>query len=141
MRSAHSTVAGRVLAYRQACGACAKQAVPRPLHEDCTDTRRFSEREREESPARGPPEHHIKVAASSPGCLTPTASPPWRHALGVSSDGATPQAGAHTACDLPNSLRDFIAERGRCLPHRKHDIVAAPNEAPETNGEPATFER
>ena len=62
------------------------------------------------------------------------------YAVGVPSAG-TPQAGAQTACDLPNSLRDFIAERGRCLPHRKHDIVAAPNEAPETNGEPATFER
>ncbi len=31
--------------------------------------------------------------------------------------------GAHTACDLPNSLRVVSCNRGRCLPHKKHDIV------------------
>ena len=48
--------------------------------------------------------------------------------------------GAHTACDLPSTLRVPISERARCLPHIKHDIVAAPNEVVAANGEPDTLD-
>jgi len=34
--------------------------------------------------------------------------------------------GAHTACALPNSLRVIMLARGRCLPHRKQDMVELP---------------
>jgi len=51
------------------------------------------------------------------------------------------QDGEHTACALPSSLRDFSWARGRCLPQRKHDIVAAPKAPVAEKGEPATFER
>lgn len=46
------------------------------------------------------------------------------------------QLGAHTACALPNTLRVFINERVRCLPHKKQDIVALPSDAPALKGEP-----
>lgn len=50
------------------------------------------------------------------------------------------QDGAHTAWDLPRILRELNWERGRCLPHKKHDIVAAPNEVAAVNGEPDTLD-
>ncbi len=34
--------------------------------------------------------------------------------------------GAQTACDFPMNLRVAILVRTRCLPHKKHDMVAAP---------------
>jgi hypothetical protein len=34
--------------------------------------------------------------------------------------------GEQTDWDFPNSLRDVSCVRGRCLPHKKHDIVEAP---------------
>ena len=46
------------------------------------------------------------------------------------------QLGAHTACALPSTLRVFISERVRCLPHRKQDMVALPSDAPALKGEP-----
>ena len=48
--------------------------------------------------------------------------------------------GEHTACDLPSTLRVPICERGRCLPHMKHDMVAEPNDADAANGEPDTLD-
>lgn len=51
------------------------------------------------------------------------------------------QDGAQTAWALPRSLRVFSDARGRCLPHRKHDMVAAPKEPAAVNGEPATLDR
>ena len=48
--------------------------------------------------------------------------------------------GAQTACDFPSTLRVPISERARCLPHIKHDIVAAPNEVVAANGEPDTLD-
>ena len=48
--------------------------------------------------------------------------------------------GAHTACDLPSTLRVPINERARCLPHMKHDMVAAPNEVVAANGDPETLD-
>ena len=50
------------------------------------------------------------------------------------------QVGEQTAWDLPNTLRVVINERARCLPHKKHDMVAPPNDAAAMNGEPDTFD-
>ena len=46
----------------------------------------------------------------------------------------------HTAWDLPSTLRVPICERGRCLPHIKHDMVAAPKDADAANGDPDTLD-
>ena len=54
---------------------------------------------------------------------------------------ASAQDGEHTICDLPSSLRAFSIERVRCLPHRKHDIVLAPNAPADAKGEPETLLR
>ena len=54
---------------------------------------------------------------------------------------ASAQDGEHTICDLPSSLRAFSIERVRCLPHRKHDIVLAPNAPADAKGEPDTLLR
>jgi hypothetical protein len=48
--------------------------------------------------------------------------------------------GAHTAWDLPRTLRVPISERARCLPHIKHDMVAAPKDVVAANGEPDTLD-
>ena len=48
--------------------------------------------------------------------------------------------GEHTAWDFPSTLRVPISERARCLPHMKHDMVAAPNEVVAANGEPDTLD-
>jgi hypothetical protein len=50
------------------------------------------------------------------------------------------QDGAHTAWALPSTLRVPIIERGRCLPHMKHDMVALPKEVVATKGEPETLD-
>ena len=50
------------------------------------------------------------------------------------------QDGEHTACDFPKIFLEIICERARCLPHRKHDMVAAPNEVAAVKGEPDTFD-
>jgi hypothetical protein len=48
--------------------------------------------------------------------------------------------GAHTAWALPNTFLVPIMERGLCLPHMKHDIVALPKEVVATKGEPDTLD-
>ncbi|GAB4211328.1 MAG: hypothetical protein Fur007_01360 [Rhodoferax sp.] len=48
--------------------------------------------------------------------------------------------GEHTACDLPKIFLDTICERALCLPHKKHDMVAAPNEVAAVKGEPETLD-
>ena len=48
--------------------------------------------------------------------------------------------GEQTACDLPRILRVTICERARCLPHKKHDMVAAPNDEAAVKGEPDTLD-
>lgn len=48
--------------------------------------------------------------------------------------------GAHTACDLPRIFFEIIWDRARCLPHKKHDMVAAPNEVAAVKGEPDTLD-
>ena len=53
---------------------------------------------------------------------------------------STLHEGEHTACDLPRILRDINCERGRCLPHMKQDMVAAPKEVAAVNGEPDTLD-
>ena len=58
----------------------------------------------------------------------------------VSSSSSPLHDGAQTACALPNTLRVPIIERGRCLPHMKHDMVALPKEVVATNGEPETLD-
>lgn len=58
----------------------------------------------------------------------------------LAASSAALQDGEHTACDLPRILRDTICERARCLPQRKHDMVAAPNDVAAMNGEPETFD-
>ena len=59
----------------------------------------------------------------------------------LSCSSSSLQEGAQTGWDLPSSFLDFSKARGRCLPHRKHDIVAAPNEEVAAKGEPGAFER
>lgn len=51
------------------------------------------------------------------------------------------QDGEHTGCDLPKSFLDLSIARGRCLPQRKQDIVAAPKEEVAAKGEPGALER
>ena len=51
------------------------------------------------------------------------------------------QDGEQTGWDLPNSFLDLSIARGRCLPQRKQDIVAAPKEEVAANGEPGALER
>jgi hypothetical protein len=48
--------------------------------------------------------------------------------------------GEQTIWIRPSSLRDFSIERGRCLPHRKHDIVVVPSEPTAEKGEPGVFD-
>jgi len=48
--------------------------------------------------------------------------------------------GAHTAWDLPSTFRVPIMERARCLPHIKHDMVAAPKDVVAANGDPDTLD-
>lgn len=62
-------------------------------------------------------------------------------AVFLASNSSKPlHEGAQTACALPNTLRVPIIERGRCLPHMKHDMVALPNEVVATKGEPETLD-
>jgi len=58
----------------------------------------------------------------------------------AAASSAALQEGEHTAWDLPSILRVTICERARCLPHRKHDIVAAPNDVAAVKGEPDTLD-
>ncbi len=47
------------------------------------------------------------------------------------------QDGAHTFWTLPKRVRVFSEGRGRCLPHKKHDMVAIRKVVPPlANGEP-----
>ena len=50
------------------------------------------------------------------------------------------QEGEQTAWDLPSILREINCDRGRCLPQRKQDIVAAPKELAAVKGEPETLD-
>ena len=50
------------------------------------------------------------------------------------------QDGAQTACDLPSIFLEIIWDRARCLPHRKHNMVAAPNDVAAVKGEPDTLD-
>jgi hypothetical protein len=38
------------------------------------------------------------------------------------------------------NLRDFSSLRGRCLPHKKQDMVAAPGLDAVMNGDPPTLD-
>ena len=112
--------------------------------------------------------HHIKSAdidqramkfiSSPPGTIEAVRNQEWLsvisklHAV-VAADAAAAAAaaassassrplheGEQTAWDLPNTLRVPISERARCLPHMKHDIVAAPKEVVAAKGEPDTLD-
>ena len=48
--------------------------------------------------------------------------------------------GAQTAWDLPIKLRFFSSVRGRCFPHKKQDMVAAPAYGAVANGDPDTLD-
>jgi hypothetical protein len=48
--------------------------------------------------------------------------------------------GEQTAWDLPTSLRVIISDRGRCFPHKKHDMVDLPGSDEVTKGDPPTFD-
>ena len=50
------------------------------------------------------------------------------------------QEGAQTACDFPRIFLEIIWDLARCLPHRKHDMVAAPNDVAAVKGEPDTLD-
>ena len=58
----------------------------------------------------------------------------------LAAASASLQEGEHTACDFPRILRVTIWERARCLPQRKHDMVAAPKEVAAVKGEPDTLD-
>lgn len=58
----------------------------------------------------------------------------------AAASSAALQEGEHTAWDLPSILRVTICERARCLPHRKHDMVAAPKDVAAVKGEPDTLD-
>ena len=57
------------------------------------------------------------------------------------SVSASLQVGEQTNCALPNKRRDLSDARGRCLPQRKHDIVAAPKAPAAVKGEPGVLLR
>ena len=59
----------------------------------------------------------------------------------LAAASASLQEGAHTDWLLPSSFLLISWERGRCLPHKKHDIVAAPKEPFAENGEPGALLR
>ena len=61
-------------------------------------------------------------------------------ALLLSVRSSSLHEGAQTAWALPRTLRVPIMERGRCLPHMKHDMVALPKEVVATKGEPETLD-
>jgi hypothetical protein len=66
---------------------------------------------------------------------------PETQAGGLLSNSSSPlHVGAQTAWALPKTLRVPIMERGRCLPHMKHDMVALPKEVVATKGEPDTLD-
>lgn len=48
--------------------------------------------------------------------------------------------GEQTAWARPSTLRVFMTLRSRCLPHRKHDMVAPPKVGAALNGEPGVFD-
>ena len=50
------------------------------------------------------------------------------------------QEGAQTACDFPRIFLEIIWDRARCLPHKKYDMVAAPNDVAAVKGEPDTLD-
>ncbi len=58
----------------------------------------------------------------------------------AAASSAALHEGEQTAWDLPSILRVTICERARCLPHRKHDMVAAPNDVAAVKGEPDTLD-
>lgn len=48
--------------------------------------------------------------------------------------------GAQTGWLLPSNLRDLSMALGRCLPHKKHDIVAAPKDDVAAKGDPGALD-
>jgi hypothetical protein len=65
---------------------------------------------------------------------------PANYFLVESCSSSSLHDGAHTGWLLPKSLRDFSMARGRCLPHKKHDMVAAPNDEVAAKGEPGALD-
>ena len=59
----------------------------------------------------------------------------------LSCSSSSLQLGEQTGWDLPSNFFDLSIARGRCLPHRKHDMVAAPKEEVAAKGEPGALER
>lgn len=64
----------------------------------------------------------------------------WALYFLVSCSSSSLQDGAHTAWALPSTFLVPIIERGRCLPHMKHDMVALPKDVVATKGEPETLD-
>ena len=58
----------------------------------------------------------------------------------LSNSSKALQLGEHTAWDLPKIFLETIWDRARCLPHKKHDMVAAPKDVAAVNGEPETLD-
>ena len=50
------------------------------------------------------------------------------------------QDGAQTACDFPRIFFETIWDLALCLPHKKHDMVAAPKDVAAVNGDPDTLD-
>jgi hypothetical protein len=71
--------------------------------------------------------------------LNPPTDSIQRGAVAAASSRAL-QEGAHTAWDLPSTFLVVMSERARCLPHKKHDMVAPPKDAAAMNGEPDTLD-
>ena len=61
-------------------------------------------------------------------------------AANPSASLAAVQEGAHTVCDFPMSFLVVMLVLGRCLPHKKHDIVDVPKDATSLKGEPFTLD-
>ena len=74
--------------------------------------------------------------------LSAYAGDSWREVVPMAiSSAAALQLGVQTAWDLPKRLRRPKRSLGRCLPHKKHDMVAAPKEEVAANGDPGALER
>lgn len=72
--------------------------------------------------------------------LSAYAGDSWREVVPMAiSSAAALQLGVQTAWDLPKRLRRPKRSLGRCLPHKKHDMVDVAPMALPPNGEPDTL--
>lgn len=63
-----------------------------------------------------------------------------RHPIEAGEFLRQPHLGSQTVWDLPISLRLLSSLRGRCLPHKKQDMVEGPVLDAVMKGEPPTLD-